>query len=158
MKINIFCKIFLLTIFLGLTVFFGSFVLVDNEEASSENSGKQLVETVSNESSIKEITYFDENDIVQEINLQDNPINSQDYWDDSETFIVDIKKFKESAESGNVNLRLLERNFDIEFDEISVFNGGDSCHYYGHVKGVPYSKVEFYIYGEFFVVQSSLAI
>lgn len=66
MKINIFCKIFILTIFLELTVFLGSFVLVDNEDTISANSGKHLVETDSNESSIKETTDFHENDIVQE--------------------------------------------------------------------------------------------
>jgi len=31
-----------------------------------------------------------------------------------------------------------------------VSNGGESCHYSGHVKGVPYSKADFYIYGEVF--------
>ncbi|AKB49167.1 hypothetical protein MSKOL_3390 [Methanosarcina sp. Kolksee] len=150
MKINIFCKILILAVFLGLVVFSGSFLLVNNEETISEYSRKQLVETVSNESSITEATDFHENDIVQKVNLQDNPVNSQDYWDDSETFVVDIKKFKESAESGNINLRLLDRNFDIEFDEVSVLNKGDSCHYSGHVKGVPYSRAEFYVYGEVF--------
>ncbi len=150
MKITIFYKMFICTVFLGLVVFSGSFLLVNNEEAIFESSEKQHVKTVSNESSIKEITDFHENDIVQKVNLQDNSVNSQDYWDDSETFVVDIKKFKESAESGNVNLRLLNKSFDIEFDKSLVLNGGDSCHYSGHVKGVPYSKVEFHVYGEVF--------
>ncbi|AKB53082.1 hypothetical protein A9239_13210 [Methanosarcina sp. A14] len=150
MKITIFCKIFILAVFLGLVVFSGSFLLVNNEDTISECSTKQLVETVYNESSITEVTDFHESGIVQKVNLQDNLVNSQDYWDDSETFIIDIKKFKEAAESGNINLRLLDRNFDIEFDEILVLNGGESCHYSGHVKGVPYSRAEFYVYGDVF--------
>lgn len=153
MKIGIVCKILKLAIFLGLAVFSGISVisvLANNEEDVSKYSGKPFAETVSNESSLQEVTDFHENDIVQEVNLQDDTVKCKDYWDDSETFIIDIKKFKECAASGNVDIRLLERNFDIEFDEITVLKGEDSCHYSGHVKGVPYSKAEFYIYGEVF--------
>ncbi|MGB9941348.1 hypothetical protein [Methanosarcina sp.] len=150
MKIGIVCKVLILATFLGLAVFSGIFVLVDKEDNIAKHSEKQFVETVSNESSLKGITDTQDNDIVQKVNLQDNPANSQDYWDDSETFIIDIKKFEESAAGGNVNIRLLERNFEIEFDEITVSNGGESCHYSGHVRGVPYSKADFYIYGEVF--------
>lgn len=150
MKIDIICRMLVLLIFLGLAVFSGIFVLANNEDNIRKCSGKQLVETASNESSLEEVTDAQENDIIQKVHLQDNPVDSQEYWEDSETFVIDIKKFKESASGGNINIRLLEKDFEIELDEITVSNGGESCHYSGHVKDVPYSKVEFYVYGEVF--------
>lgn len=148
MKTDILCKIIVLLIFFGLAVFSGTFILVDKDDDGCRYAGKQLAETVSNESSPKGITNAQGNDIIQEVHLQDNPVDSQGYWDDSETFVIDIKKFEESAASGNINIRLLERDFEIELDEITASNGGKSCHYFGHVKGVSYSKAEFYVYGE----------
>jgi hypothetical protein len=112
MEISIVYKILTLAIFLGLAVFSGISVLVNNEDDVSKCSRKQVVETVSNERSPQEITDFHEKDIIQKVNLQNNSVNCQDYWDDSETFIIDIKKFKECAASGNADIRLLERNFD----------------------------------------------
>lgn len=125
-------------------------VLANNGDTVSKCSGKQLVETGFNKSSLQEITDFRDNDIIQEVNLQDNCVNCQDYWDDCETVVIDIKKFEEYAASGNVNISLMDRNFEIEFDEITALNRDKSCHYSGHVKGVPYSKVEFYVYGDVF--------
>jgi hypothetical protein len=150
MKINIVCKILVLAIFLGLAAFSGTFVLVDKEDDICKSSGKQLIETLSNESSPKGVTDAKEDNIIQKVNLQNSPVDSQDYWEDSEAFIIDTEKFEESAATGNVNMRLLESNFEIEFDEIIVSNGNEFSHYSGHVKGVPYSKAEFYVYGEVF--------
>ena len=138
MKIDIVCKILVLLIFLGFAVFSGTIVLVDNKD--DKCSGKQLVETASNESSPKVMTDAQGNGMIQKIHLQDNPVDSNGYWDDSESFVIDIKKFEESAASGNISIRLLERDFEIELDKITVSNGGRSCHYSGQVKGMPHSK------------------
>lgn len=148
MKIDIVCKILVLLIFLGFAVFSGTIVLVDNKD--DKCSGKQLVETASNENSPKVMTDAQGNGMIQKIHLQDNPVDSNGYWDDSESFVIDIKKFEESAASGNISIRLLERDFEIELDKITVSNGGRSCHYSGQVKGMPHSKAEFYIYGDVF--------
>lgn len=150
MKTEIVCKILVLAIFLGLAVFSGIFILIDNEDNTCKYSEKRLVETTSNESSPDGTTDAQDKSIIQKVVLQDSTVDSQDYWDDSETFVIDIKKFEESAASGNVNLRLLERSFNIKFDEITVSGGGESGHYRGHVEGIPYSKAEFYIYDEVF--------
>src|SRR5690606_19247400 len=105
MKIDIVCKILVLLIFLGFAVFSGTIVLVDNKDDINKCSGKQLVETVSNESSPKGMTDAQGNGIIQKVHLQDNPVDSNGYWDDSESFIIDIEKFEESAASGNINIR-----------------------------------------------------
>jgi len=150
MKIGTGYKMLVITILLGLAVFSGFFVLSDSESDVSDRSGKQVIETIYKENSLKGATNAHESDIIQKVNIQDSPANSRDYWDDSETFTINVKKFNECAARRNINIRLLERDFEIEFDEITVLDEGESYHYSGHVKGMPYSKAEFYIYGEVF--------
>jgi hypothetical protein len=144
--------IIVLTAFLTLAAFSVFLVLADDNSKAktSEYSGTQLDEIVFNESSFKEFSGIPGDNIVQKIEIQDSSLEFQGHWDGFETVTIDVQEFENAAANGNVNLRLLERDFEVKIEEISRLNGGKSYRYSGYVKGIPQSKATFYVYGELF--------
>lgn len=144
--------IIVLVAFLMLAAFSGFLVLTDDNSKvkTSEYSGTQLNEIISNESSFKEFSGIPGDNIIQKTEIQDSSLEFQGHWDGFETVTIDVQKFENAAENGSVNLRLLERDFEVEIEEISRLNGGNSYRYSGYVKGIPQSKATFYVYGELF--------
>ncbi|AKB16930.1 MULTISPECIES: hypothetical protein [unclassified Methanosarcina] len=141
-----------LAAFLTLAAFSGFLVLTeDNSKVkTSEYSGTQLDEIAFNEGSFKKFSGIPGDNIIQKIEIQDNSLEFQEHWDGLETVTVDVQEFEHAASNGAVNLRLLERDFEIEIEEISRLNGGKSYRYSGYIKGIPQSKATFYVCGELF--------
>lgn len=141
-----------LAAFLTLAAFSGFLVLTDDNSKvkTSEDSGTQLDEIDSDKGTFYKFLKPPGENIIQMIEIQDSSLKFQEYWDGFETVTIDVQEFENAAANGNVNLRLLERNFEVEIEEISRLNGGNSYRYSGYVKGIPQSKATFYVCGELF--------
>ncbi|WP_440946480.1 hypothetical protein ACSAZL_20980 [Methanosarcina sp. T3] len=150
MKVN--STIIVLAAFLALAAFPAFLVLADgNSKAeTSEDSGTQLNEIAYDDSSFRAISGIPGNNIIQKVEVQDSSFESQGYWDGFETVTIDVQEFENAATNGNVHLRLLEKDFEIEIEDISRLNGGKSYRYSGYVKGIPDSRATFYVCGELF--------
>jgi hypothetical protein len=147
--------IVVLAVFLSLAAFPGFLVLTDDNRVKTpeapegpEGPETQSDKITSDEGSFKEFSGISGNNIIQKIEIQDIPLESHEYWDGFETVTIDVEEFENAVANGSVNLRLLERNFEVEFEEISRLNGGKSYRYSGHIKGIPQSKATFYVCGE----------
>jgi len=150
MKVN--STIIVLAAFLVLAAFSAFLVLAEgnNMVETSKYSGAQLDEIVSDDSSFRAISGTPGNNIIQKIEVQDSSLEFQEYWDGFETVTIDVQEFENAAANGNVHIRLFERDFEVEIEEISRLNGGKSYRYSGYVKGIPDSRATFYVYGELF--------
>lgn len=140
----------ILAAFLILAALSGFLVLTDDNSKvkTPEGPGAQPDKIASGERSLRELSGTSGNNIIQRIEVQDIPFESNEYWDGFETITIDVEEFENSAANGSVNLRLLERNFEVEIEEISRLNGGKSHRYSGHIKEIPQSKATFYVCGE----------
>lgn len=128
----------------------GLFVLNDNNKSKTyEGSETQIREMPSEGESLKGFSGGSEG-IIQKVEMQDAPLELHGYWDLFETVIIDLEEFENAAANGNMNFRLLQKDFEIEIDEISRLNGGKSYRYSGHIKGIPQSKATFYVCGTLF--------
>ena len=138
-----------LAAFLILAALSGFFVLTDDNSKvkTPEGPGAQPDKIASGERSLRELSGTSGNNIIQRIEVQYIPFESHEYWDSFETITIDVEEFENSASNGSVNLRLLERNFEVEIEEISRLNGGKSHRYSGHIKEIPQSKATFYVCG-----------
>jgi hypothetical protein len=152
MKIDSTMKLFAL--FLGLATLSGFMVLTDNNSKvkTSEDTGKQFDNIASDEKLLKKLSETSGEDIVKRVEIQDTLFKSQKHWNENEfeTVTINIEEFENTAANGNVSLRLLERDFEVQIKEISRLNGGKSYRYSGCVKGVPQNKATFYVCGELF--------
>ncbi|AKB38813.1 hypothetical protein MSSAC_4223 [Methanosarcina siciliae C2J] len=150
MKVN--STIIVLAAFLALAAFPAFLVLPDgnSKDEPSENAELQLDEIASDDSSFKAVSGIPGNNIIQKIEVQGSSLEVQDYWDGFETVTIDVQEFENAAANGNVHLRLFERDFEVEIEEISRLNGGKSSRYSGYVKGIPDSRATFYVCGELF--------
>lgn len=150
MKIDSTIRVF--AAFLTLAAFSGFLVLTDDNSKvkTSEDSGTQLDEIDSDKGKFDEFLETPGENIIQMIEIQDSSLKFQGYWDGFETVTIDVQEFENAAANGNVNLRLLEKNFEVKIEEISRLNGGNSYRYSGYVKGIPQSKATFYVCGELF--------
>lgn len=142
----------LLAVFLGLVTLSGSLILADdNSKAKTPGStGNQFDEVTSNGGLLKDFSKPSGESIVKKVEVKNTLFESQEYWDGFETVTINVEEFEHAATNGNVSLRLLERDFEIQINEISRLNGGKLCRYSGLVKGVPQSKATFYVCGELF--------
>lgn len=150
MKVN--STIVVLAAFLALIAFSAFLVLAEGNSIveTSKYSGAQLDEIVSDDSSFKAVSGIPGNNIIQKIEVQDSSLEFQEYWDGFETVTIDVQEFENAAANGNVHLRLFERDFEVEIEDISRLNGGKSYRYSGYVKGIPDSRATFYVCGELF--------
>ncbi|HIH92501.1 TPA: hypothetical protein HA338_00130 [Methanosarcina acetivorans] len=150
MKVN--STIVVLAAFLALAAFSAFLVFAEGNSIveTSKYSGAQLDEIASDDSSLKAVSGIPGNNIIQKIEVQDSSLEFQEYWDGFETVTIDVQEFENAAANGNVHLRLLERDFEIEIEDISRLNGGKSYRYSGYVKGIPDSRATFYVCGELF--------
>lgn len=144
--------IILFAVFLSLAAFWEFLVLTDNncKIITPEGSGMQFDNLSSDGESLKEIPGTSGDGIIKKVETQDIQLESQAYWDGFETVTIDVKEFENAASNGSVNLRLLERDFEVEIEEISRLNGGKTYLYSGRIKGTPQSKATFYVCGELF--------
>lgn len=142
----------LLTVFVSLGVFLGSLVLTDHdsEVKTFESDGRQFDKIASDVDSLKDFSETSGENIIQKIEVQDFPLKAQEYWDEVEIVTIDVEEFENTAANGNVSLKLFERDFEVQIEEISRLNGGKSYRYSGYVEGIPQSKATFYVYGELF--------
>jgi hypothetical protein len=142
----------LFAVFLSLAAFSAFLVLTDNDGKinTSEDSGMHFDNISSNGEALKEISGASGHSIIQEVKIEDVSLESQANWDGFETITIDVKEFEDDASNGSVNLRLLERDFEVEIEEISRLNGGKTYRYSGHVKGISQSKATFYVCGDLF--------
>ncbi|HOW15603.1 hypothetical protein [Methanosarcina sp.] len=141
----------LFAVFLGLATLSGYLVLADDNKAKTpENTGNQFDKIASDREMFKNFSKHSEENIVKKIEIQNFSFESQEYWDGFETVTINVEEFENAAAKGNVSLRLLEKNFEIQITEISRLNGGKSYRYSGYVKGIPQSKATFYVCGELF--------
>lgn len=141
----------LLAVFLGLATLSGYLVLADENKAKTpENTGKQFDKIASDGGLLKNFSKPSGENVVKKIEIQNFSFESQEYWDGFETITINVDEFENAATKGNVSLRLLEKNFEIQITEISRLNGGKSYRYSGYVKGIPQSKATFYVCGELF--------
>lgn len=145
-------KIIVLTVFLILAAFSGFLALNDDNRKVKifDDPGTQLDEIISNGMPYKEFSGNSGDNIVQKIEIQDISFESQEHWDEFEAIIIDVEKFENAAANGSVNLRLLERDFEVKIEEISRLNGGKLYRYSGYVKEIPQSKATFYVCDELF--------
>lgn len=141
----------LLAVFLGLVTLSGSLVLADdNKSKTPESTGRQLDKIASDEGLLKDFPKYSGENIVKKVEIQNFPVESQECWDGFETITINVEEFENAATNGNVSLRLLERDFELQIKEISRINGGKSYCYSGCVKGISQSKATFYVCGELF--------
>lgn len=141
----------LVAVFLGLATLSGYLVLADDNKAkTSENTEKQFDKNASNGGLIKNFSKSSGENIVKKVEIRNFSFESKEYWDGFETVTINVEEFENAAAKGNVSLRLLEKNFEIQITEISGLNGGKSYRYSGYVKGMPQSKATFYVCGELF--------
>lgn len=152
MKIDSISIIALLAVFLGLVTLSGSLILTDDnsKDKTPESTGRQLDKIDSNRGLLKDFSKTSGQNIVKKVEIQNASFESQKCWDGFETVSINIEEFENAAANGNVSLRLLEKDFEVQIEEISRLNGGKSYHYSGSVKGVPQSKATFYLCGELF--------
>jgi len=141
----------LVAVFLGLATLSGYLVLTDDNKAKTpENTEHQFDNNASNGVLIKNFSKSSGENIVKKVEIQNFSFESQEYWDGFETVTINVEEFEDAAAKGNVSLRLLEKNFEIQITEISRLNGGKSYRYSGYVKGMTQSKATFYVCGELF--------
>ncbi len=142
----------LLIVFVSLEVLPGSLVLTDDNSKvkTPEADGRQFDKIASDRGSLKNFSETSGENIIQKIEVQDFPLKAQEYWDGFEIVTIDVEEFENAAANGNVSLRLLDRDFEVQIEEISRLNGGKSYRYSGYVKGMPQSKATFYVWGELF--------
>lgn len=150
MKIDSTMKLFAL--FLGLATLSGFMVLTDgsNKVKTSEDTGRRFDNITSDEKLLKKLPETSGKDIVKKVEIQGASFKPQKHWEGFETVTINIEEFENTAVNGNVSLRLLERDFEVQIKEISRLSGGKSYCYSGYVKGDPQSKATFYVCGELF--------
>jgi hypothetical protein len=114
----------LFAVFLGLATLSGYLVLADDNKAKTpENTGNQFDKIASDREMFKNFSKHSEENIVKKIEIQNFSFESQEYWDGFETVTINVEEFENAAAKGNVSLRLLEKNFEIQITEISRLNG-----------------------------------
>jgi hypothetical protein len=84
-------------------------------------------------------------DLVQKIDYNSSYFDVQEDWDGFEAIIIDIDKFRKAVDSGNVNLRLMGKEFEIKIQEKSRLEGENEYFYTGPIVGINQSRSDFYV-------------
>lgn len=149
MKMDSLGIISLIAVFLGLVALSGYLILADdsNKARTPGIAGRPPDKINSNEEILKNFSKTSDN-IVEKVEVQNISFESQKYWDGFETVTINVEEFESAAANGNLSLRLLENDFEIQIKKISRLNGGKSYQYSGYVKDVPQSEATFYVSGE----------
>lgn len=86
-------------------------------------------------------------DLVQKIDYNSSYFDVQEDWDGFEAFVIDIDKFRKAADSGNVSLRLMGKDFKIKIQEKSRYD--NETFYTGPIVGINNSRADFYVREDF---------
>lgn len=91
----------------------------------------------------------DDRPIIQKIDINNSSfLEGSEEWDGYETVIVDTDKLRKAAENGNVTLKVMGEDFEVEIQEKARLKGENAYYYTGSIVGSKQGRADLYVDGE----------
>ncbi|HWQ49424.1 MAG TPA: hypothetical protein VN414_10850 [Methanosarcina sp.] len=91
----------------------------------------------------------DNNDIIQKIEVNNsNFFEVSEDWDGFEAVVINTDKLRKDADKGNVTIKVMGEDFNIEVKEKSRIEGENTYFYTGSITGTKEGRSDLYVGGE----------